>query len=162
MSVQLDVQYVHSGADAAAESPAESADEPPSKDDFQQWVELALADDRPAQLGIRIVDEDESRMLNRDYRGRDRPTNVLSFPMDIPEEFNMPLLGDLVICAPVVEREAREQHKSSREHWAHMVIHGMLHLQGYDHVSDEQADEMERLEIELLHQLGFANPYESL
>ena len=158
MSVQLDVQY----ADRSAESQAEPVEEPPSIDDLQNWVELAMCDGRDAEISIRIVDEAESQALNRDYRGNDRPTNVLSFPMELPEEFNMPMLGDLVICAPVVEREAREQHKSLREHWAHMVIHGMLHLQGYDHINDEQASEMEGLEISLLHQLGFANPYESL
>jgi probable rRNA maturation factor len=157
MSVQIDVQYV----ERSAESPAETLEEPPSESDFKRWVELALGDNDSAQVSIRIVDEDESRSLNRIYRGKDSPTNVLSFPMNIPEEFNVPMLGDLVICAPVVEREAHEQHKSSSEHWAHMVIHGMLHLLGYDHVSDQQADEMEGLEIELLHQLGFANPYES-
>ena len=158
MPVQLDVQY----ADRGAESRAEPAEEPPSIDDLQNWAELAMCDGRDAEVSIRIVDEAESQALNRDYRGKDRPTNVLSFPMELPEEFNMPMLGDLVICAPVVEREAREQHKSLREHWAHMVIHGMLHLQGYDHINDEQASEMESLEISLLHQLGFANPYESL
>lgn len=157
MSVQIDVQYI----ERSAESQAESLEEPPSESDFQRWVELSLGDKQSAQVSIRIVDEDESRSLNKIYRGKDSPTNVLSFPMNIPEEFNVPMLGDLVICAPVVEREAREQHKSSSEHWAHMVIHGMLHLQGYDHVNDQQADEMEGLEIELLHQLGFANPYES-
>lgn len=157
MSVQIDVQYV----ERSAESQAEPLEEPPSESELQRWVELALGANQSAQVSIRIVDEDESRSLNRIYRGKDSPTNVLSFPMNIPEEFNVPMLGDLVICAPVVEREAREQHKSSTEHWAHMVIHGMLHLQGYDHVSDQQADEMEGLEIELLHQLGFANPYES-
>ena len=154
MPVEIDVQY--------DEALADQSEEPPSTSDFQHWAELALVDDRTAQVSIRIVNEDESQSLNRNYRGKDRPTNVLSFPMDVPEELNIPMLGDLVICAPVVEREAREQHKSPTEHWAHMVIHGMLHLQGYDHVSDEQALEMESLEIKLLHQLGFANPYESL
>ena len=157
MSVQVDVQYIDRGSEQQAESP----EEPPSASEFQRWVELALGDNQSAQVSIRIVDEDESQSLNRIYRGKDSPTNVLSFPMNIPEEFNVPMLGDLVICAPVVAREAREQHKSATEHWAHMVIHGMLHLQGYDHIDDEQAEEMESLEIKLLHQLGFANPYES-
>ena len=121
MSVQIDLQY----ADRGTEPAAESTEEPPSENDFQTWADLALCEDRPAQVSIRIVGEEESRSLNREYRGKDKPTNVLSFPMDVPEEFNIPMLGDLVICAPVVEREAREQHKSSIEHWAHMVIHGM-------------------------------------
>ena len=153
MSAQIDVQYT--------EQQAEQTEEPPSINEFQAWVDLALRDDAPAQVSIRIVNEDESQSLNKTYRGKDKPTNVLSFPMDVPEQLNIPMLGDLVICAPVVEREARQQHKSSTEHWAHMVIHGMLHLQGYDHVSEEQATEMESLEINLLQQLGFANPYES-
>ena len=152
MAAQIDVQY--------AEQQAEQSEEPPSISQLQTWVDLALRDNAPAQVSIRIVNEDESQSLNNTYRGKDKPTNVLSFPMDVPEQLNIPMLGDLVICAPVVEREARQQHKTSTEHWAHMVIHGMLHLQGYDHVSDEQAAEMESLEIKLLQQLGFANPYE--
>jgi probable rRNA maturation factor len=153
MSVHIDVQY--------AEASADPSEEPPSESELQTWVQQALRDDDPAQVSIRIVDEEESRSLNNLYRGKDKPTNVLSFPMDVPEEFKIPMLGDLVICAPVVEREAREQHKSSRAHWAHMVVHGMLHLQGYDHETDDEAREMETLEIQLLNELGFANPYES-
>ena len=154
MSVEIDVQY--------SEKLSES-DEPPSTDEFQSWAELAMQKDQDAQLSIRVVDLEESRSLNRDYRGKDKPTNVLSFPMDMPEamaeELGLPILGDLVICAPVVEREAKEQNKTSRAHWAHMVIHGMLHLQGYDHISDEQAEQMEDLEIKLLQQIGINNPY---
>ena len=153
MPVELDVQY--------AEQPADAGEEPPSINDFQAWADLALRDDKAAQLSIRIVDESESQHLNNTYRGKDKPTNVLSFPMDIPEEFDVPMLGDLVICAPVVAREAREQHKSLQAHWAHMVIHGMLHLQGYDHISDDEAEQMEALEIKLLQQLGYDNPYQS-
>ncbi len=153
MSVELSVQY--------AQQNAEAGEEPPSESELQRWADLALCDDVPAQVSIRIVDEAESQQLNSSYRGKDRPTNVLSFPMQLPEELDLPMQGDLVICAPVVEREAREQHKTSRAHWAHMVIHGMLHLQGYDHIEDDEAQHMERLEIELLQQLGFANPYES-
>ena len=153
MPVELDVQYAEQSADAG--------EEPPSINDFQAWADLALRDDKAAQLSIRIVDESESQHLNNTYRGKDKPTNVLSFPMDIPEEFDVPMLGDLVICAPVVAREAREQHKSLQAHWAHMVIHGMLHLQGYDHISDDEAEQMEALEIKLLQQLGYDNPYQS-
>ncbi len=151
MSVQLDVQY--------SENQADQAEEPPSTSDFQTWVDLALCDDKEAQVSIRIVNENESQSLNKTYRGKDKPTNVLSFPMEIPEELDIPMLGDLVICAPVVEREAKEQNKSPKEHWAHMVIHGMLHLQGYDHIEDDEAEQMESLEIKLLQQLGFDNPY---
>lgn len=109
---------------------------------------------RHGELTIRIVDESESRMLNRDYRGKDKSTNVLSFAGEGE------VLGDLVICAPVVEREAREQHKTLRAHWAHMVVHGCLHLRGYDHEHDTDAQKMEAREIRILRQLGFDNPYQ--
>ena len=131
----------------------------PDEKNLQLWAEVALLDQHDAQLSIRIVDETESQVLNRDYRGKDTPTNVLSFPMDLPEELDLPMLGDLVICAPVVAREAEQQDKSLQAHWAHMVIHGVLHLQGYDHIVDDEAEKMEALEIRLLQQLGFANPY---
>jgi len=99
--------------------------------------------------------------LNRDYRGKDKPTNVLSFPFEAPAGITMPLAGDLVICAPVVEQEAADQNKTLESHWAHMVVHGMLHLQGHDHTDDKEAETMEALEIQLLAQLGFANPYQA-
>ena len=102
---------------------------------------------------------DEGQSLNHTYRGKDYATNVLSFPADLPPELDLPLLGDLVVCAPVVAREATEQHKQLNAHWAHMVIHGCLHLLGYDHIDDAEADEMEALERELLAQLGIADPY---
>lgn len=131
----------------------------PDKKKLQLWAEAALVDQRDGQLSIRIVDEAESQILNRDYRGKDKPTNVLSFAMELPEELDLPMLGDLVICAPVVAQEAEQQDKSLQAHWAHMVIHGVLHLQGYDHIADDEAEAMEALEIRLLQQLGFANPY---
>ena len=106
-----------------------------------------------------LVDEDESRSLNCEYRDRDYPTNVLSFPADLPPELNIPLLGDLVVCVQVVQREAAEQRKSAESHWAHMVIHGCLHLLGHDHIDDEQAEEMEEIERQLMAELGFADPY---
>ena len=117
-----------------------------------------------AEIGIACVDHDESHQLNSEYRQKDKPTNVLSFPSDIPEEV-LPLLdafplGDLVICIPVVLQEAIEQKKSAIEHFTHMLVHGTLHLMGYDHeTSDEDAEEMEALEIEILAKLGFDNPY---
>ena len=123
----------------------------PDENILQQWAEVALLSQADAQLGIRIVDDVESQMLNRDYRGKDRPTNVLSFPMELPEELDLPILGDLVICAPVVAREAEQQDKSLQAHWAHMVIHGVLHLQGYDHIADDEAEEMEALEIRFFY-----------
>ncbi len=128
---------------------------------FERWVRAALLKPRDGlEQTVRIVDEAESRQLNRDYRGRDKPTNVLSFPAELPEDLlGYPCLGDLVICAPVVAAEAREQGKPVQAHWAHMVVHGMLHLQGHDHQTAEEAEAMESLEIEILHALGHTNPY---
>ncbi len=152
MSVQLDVQYA-----------CESQTGLPSVEDFQRWTDIALCEAGDAEVVIRLVDEAESRELNHQYRGKNKSTNVLSFPMELPDELAATvdeiMLGDLVICAPVVAREAAEQNKPLHAHWAHMVIHGMLHLQGYDHIADDEAAEMEGLEIKLLQQLGMANPY---
>ncbi|AXS82610.1 MULTISPECIES: rRNA maturation RNase YbeY [Marinobacter] len=128
---------------------------------FQAWAQLAWQGEDPSEVTVRIVGTEESQALNRQYRGKDKPTNVLSFPFEAPAGITVPLAGDLVICAPVVEDEAREQQKSLDAHWAHMVVHGMLHLQGYDHIEDEDAEVMEALEVRLLAQLGFGNPYEA-
>ncbi|GGC57804.1 rRNA maturation RNase YbeY [Marinobacter halophilus] len=133
----------------------------PDESSFQTWAELAWQGEDPSEVTIRIVDTEESRELNHQYRGQDKPTNVLSFPFEAPAGITMPLAGDLVICVPVVEQEAREQHKLPAAHWAHMVVHGMLHLQGYDHIEDDDAEVMEALEIRLLAQLGYINPYEA-
>nr|WP_298108890.1 rRNA maturation RNase YbeY [uncultured Pseudomonas sp.] len=133
----------------------------PSEAQFRTWCELALRQrSADSELTIRLVDEAEGRELNHTYRQRDYATNVLSFPADVPDGLlDIPLLGDLVICAPVVEREALEQNKPAHAHWAHMVIHGCLHLLGYDHIEDEEAEEMEALERELLAELGLPDPY---
>lgn len=132
----------------------------PSQSDFEQWATAALADYRAeAELTIRLVDATESQQLNHQYRGKNKATNVLSFPFQNPPGLTLPLVGDLVICAAVVEREAVEQSKTTQAHWAHMVIHGCLHLLGFDHIKDDDAEEMEQLEITLLAQLGFNNPY---
>ena len=112
-----------------------------------------------AEVTVRIVDEAESNELNLTYRGKDKPTNVLSFPFEAPPGLELPLLGDLVICRQVVEREAEEQGKPLMAHWAHMVVHGSLHLLGYDHIDDEEAEEMEQLERDIMQELGFADPY---
>jgi len=128
---------------------------------FRAWAQAAWLQKQPSEVTIRIVGTDESQTLNHQYRGKDKPTNVLSFPFEAPPGITMPLAGDLVICAPVVEKEAEDQHKEPVAHWAHMVVHGMLHLQGYDHIEDQDAEVMEALEIRLLKQLGFANPYEA-
>lgn len=141
----------------------------PLQDQVQRWAEAAarLAGGARGEIAIRIIDEAESQSLNHDYRGKDYPTNVLSFPFELPDgmpeemraELGDGIIGDIAICAPVVEREAKDQGKSPEAHWAHMVIHGVLHLLGHDHVDDAGADIMEALEVEVLSELGYANPY---
>lgn len=130
----------------------------PSASTLRGWALAALGTDA-GDLTIRIVDEAESHELNRRYRGKDKSTNVLSFPYD-GDMLDMPMLGDLVICAPVVNREAEEQHKDPRAHWAHMVVHGCLHLLGYDHLADQEAEKMESREREILAGFGFVDPYQ--
>lgn len=138
----------------------------PAAVSFRKWVAAALAGRiREADLAVRIVDTKEGRALNRHYRGRDYATNVLSFPADIadgiklPQGVRMPLLGDLVICAPVVARESREQDKPLAAHYAHLTVHGALHLLGWDHADDREAECMEALEREILSTLGIVDPY---
>ncbi len=134
----------------------------PSTDDCQIWVDAVFAhqqiDDK--ELTIRIVDEDESQELNHTYRDKNKPTNVLSFPFDAPPGIEINLLGDLVICANVVAKEADEQGKPLLHHWAHMIVHGTLHLLGYDHIEDDEAEEMEAIEIAILAKLGIDDPYQ--
>lgn len=132
----------------------------PSEHQLLDWARLAWQSDKPTEVTIRIVDATEMQVLNLQFRGKGKPTNVLSFPFEAPAGINIPLSGDLVICAPVVAQEALEQYKDISSHWAHMVIHGMLHLQGYDHVEDTEAEEMESLETRLLAQIGVADPYD--
>jgi len=132
----------------------------PAAADLQRWAHATLA--RCAAAGavvIRIVDDGEGAALNRAYRGKAGPTNVLSFPFEAPPGVPVDLLGDLVICAPVVRAEAAEQRKNEPAHWAHMVVHGCLHLLGHDHQDDREAQEMERLEREILSALGYPDPY---
>ena len=131
---------------------------PPSR--IREWVAAATNDRHdPAELTIRIVEAEEIIQLNGDYRHKNKPTNVLSFPADLPDYIDQPLLGDVIICASVVREEAQQQHKSLEHHWAHMVIHGTLHLLGYDHITAEDAEQMENLEINILQSLQIANPY---
>ena len=126
------------------------------------WVNSALtADYGVLEQTIRIVDEIESQQLNKAYRAQDKPTNVLSFPSDDSSYLDYVHLGDLVICAPIVDQESQQQKKPLLAHWAHMVVHGMLHLQGFDHIEDEDALKMEALEIEILAELGHTNPYQN-
>ena len=132
----------------------------PTAEQIEQWATAAVQpQSNEVEMTVRIVDEAESHALNLNYRGKDRPTNVLSFPFECPDEVELPLLGDLVICRQVVEREAQEQDKPVMAHWAHMVVHGSLHLLGYDHIEDDEAEEMESLETQIMTGLGFADPY---
>ena len=132
----------------------------PTEEQIVQWATAAVQPEGDeVEMTVRIVDEAESHELNLTYRGKDRPTNVLSFPFECPDEVVLPLLGDLVICRQVVEREAVEQEKPLMAHWAHMVVHGSLHLLGYDHIEDDEAEEMESLETQIMQGLGFDDPY---
>jgi probable rRNA maturation factor len=136
----------------------------PKKSLLRKWAKQALSKKvESAEVTIRVVGESEMSSLNATYRRKKGPTNVLSFPFNMSEEIqiDIPILGDIVICAEVVNREAHEQHKSLESHWAHMIVHGIFHLLGYDHETDKDAELMETLEIEIMQSLGFANPYES-
>jgi probable rRNA maturation factor len=148
MELELDIQ--NASGDATIPSDAE----------FETWISAALAGElEQAEVSLRIVDSAEITELNHQYRDKNYATNVLSFPADLPEELGLFLLGDIVICAEVVAREALEQHKTRDAHWAHMVVHGTLHLLGYDHIDDDEAEVMEGREIEILNRLNFPNPY---
>ncbi len=151
MNLTVDVQY--------------ASDEPvPAEDDIGRWVAAALAGAGHAtdtEICLRLVDVPEMSELNRTWRDRQGPTNVLSFPAGLPEELGLPLLGDIVICVPVVQSEAAAQAKTSAAHWAHLVVHGTLHLLGHDHIEAAQADIMEALESDILAGLGYPCPYEA-
>ena len=148
--VHLDVSVSHAAPRAGV----------PASASFRKWVAAALKGRiREADLAIRIVDEREGCALNRHYRGKDYATNVLSFPAELPEGVKLPLLGDLVLCAPVVAREAAEQGKPVAAHYAHLTVHGVLHLLGWDHEDDKDAEAMEQLEREVLAELGLPDPY---
>lgn len=144
----------------------------PSEDKFQHWLNDALLsqiskyrDDLSLdewEITIRLVDDEEIQQLNNDYREKDKPTNVLSFPFEAPPGVDIPLLGDLIISVPYVNSEAVEQGKTAEAHWAHMVLHGCLHLLGYDHITTADAEEMEAIEIEILADWGYKNPYEAI
>lgn len=131
----------------------------PSEKNFQHWAQSSYAGNDEVVASLQIVSSDEMQDLNKDYRGKNKPTNVLSFPMEVPVEVGINILGDLALCHEVIKSEAKEQGKSAEAHWAHMVVHGMLHLQGYDHIEDDEANVMEAKEIEIMNGLGFENPY---
>ena len=148
MSVEVDVQY------------SATSEGVPGAEEIRAWARAAIAGRRAdAELSVRVVDEAEITALNRTFRGRDQTTNVLSFPLDEMPGVETPLLGDVVVCAPVVSREAGEQGKAERAHWAHMVVHGTLHLLGYDHVEPADAELMEQVEKDVLGSLGYGDPY---
>ena len=151
MSLQVDIQ-------SASTEPV------PEEDDLLGWIGAALASQTPdrneTEICLRLVDTEEMATLNRAYRGKEGPTNVLSFPYDLPPEAGLALLGDIVICAPVVRQEALAQHKTLHAHWAHMVVHGTLHLLGYDHVEEHEAAIMEALESDIMLKLDYPCPYD--
>ncbi|MBO7914483.1 rRNA maturation RNase YbeY [Vibrio splendidus] len=149
MSIELDLQIA-----------VENEQGLPTEQDIQLWLDKTIPQfQENAELTVRIVDTEESHQLNHDYRGKDKPTNVLSFPFEVPAGMELDLLGDLIICRQVVEKEAEEQNKPLLAHWAHMVVHGSLHLLGYDHIEDDEAEEMESLETEIMQTMGFEDPY---
>ncbi len=172
IDMHIDVQYALDGT---------NIDEllPPDASDFRTWVNAALSmqksmqkesvqrkpvrkkegQEEDAQLTIRIVDEKESAYLNEHYRHKNGPTNVLSFPAEYADDIPVTLLGDIILCAPLVLKEAKTQNKDIQAHWAHLTVHGSLHLLGYDHSNAQDAQKMESCEIDILKQIGFTNPY---
>ena len=148
MNLQIDIQ-------------CESAEPVPDEEDIRRCVQTALDGLRgeDTEISLRLVDELEMSELNRNWRGKTGPTNVLSFPSDLPPELELPLLGDIVVCVPVVRREATEQNKSLEAHWAHMLVHGTLHLLGYDHIQEDEAEAMEARESAVLAALNYPCPY---
>lgn len=148
MVIKLDLQIIS------------KANSVPSRKQLQHWITAALKNrSNKNEITIRIVDTAESAKLNKKYRHKNGPTNILSFPFETPPELKSKLLGDIVICAPLVAKEAKLQGKTLQAHWAHLVIHGVLHLLGYDHIKKKAAEKMEKLETQILQKLNFPDPY---
>jgi probable rRNA maturation factor len=155
-AIEIDFQ-VESGFAAAAYVPDGPA--------VNSWIKCALTMAgyaKPAQVSVCVVDKREITALNSQYRKKNQATNVLSFPFEPMPGVDAPLLGDIAVCAEVINEEAREQNKTAEQHWAHMIVHGVLHLLGFDHINDNDAQQMEAMEIRILEQLGFCNPYEEI
>ena len=148
MSIDIEVQFACSSCKV------------PTERQFEHWVKAVLPANESAEVLIRLVDKEESQQLNARYRNLDKATNVLSFPADLPPEIDLPLLGDIIICGPLVEAEAAAQGKTTESHWAHLTIHGLLHLLGYDHQEEAQARAMESRETTILGQVGYPDPYQ--
>lgn len=148
MKLELDMQH-------------ESDQPSPQESDIRRWINAALEGrrDGDTEISLRLVDNEEMAALNETWRGKKGSTNVLSFPSDLPAELNLPLLGDIVICIPVVQREAQEQGKALDAHWAHMTVHGTLHLLGFDHIEENEALAMETMETDILATLNYPCPY---
>jgi len=139
---------------------ASTSEDTPDEQSIKRWVGAVIDSNQgDTELIVRIVDEPEGKLLNETYRGASGATNVLSFPFENQTPEALPLIGDIVVCAPIVEREAQQQNKDLNAHWAHMIIHGVLHLLGYDHQNDSEAAVMEGLETEIMQKLGFPPPY---
>lgn len=134
----------------------------PTEETLEKWAQTALeigGRNTDAELTVRIVGCDEIRALNGIYRHKDKPTNILSFPFECPPEVDLPLIGDLIVCLEVLKKEAAEQKKTVEEHFAHLIVHGCLHLIGYDHIEETDAKIMEPLEVKAVKALGYDDPY---
>ena len=157
MTITVDVSI---SDELRADTPESADDDVPDPALLQHWAAAAYLDNAPAVASLMVTSASEIQQLNKQYRDKDTSTNVLSFPMQSPAEVDIRLLGDIVLCPAVINQQAKQQAKSAVSHWAHMVVHGMLHLQGYDHMEKDEAEIMEQLEIKILGRLKFTDPYQ--